>query len=761
MKEKLRMRIDKKIIISGIAILSLLSLLSLQLQPDEEVDFVDYIDPTIGNVAPFLVPTYPTTHLPNQMLRTFPVRKDYLSDEIKAFPLHVYMHRNTGLFHLKVAANNKASLRNQSMIIDHDLEKYQPWHFTTFLIEDNIRVSFTPSDKSGIYKIEFPKGEKELMVKGKGKMDVEVMNANTFVLTETIYNEERGVGADTLSMEVYAYMELVDEDAQPVKLKQSSNNTSMLSLTSTTDAPETVYVKYAVSYVSKEQARDNFKRELKGKTFDIVRSQAKKAWQKAINQVKVEGGTTAQKRTFYTSLYRTYERMVDINEYGKYYNIYDGKVYSSNRPYYVDDWVWDTYRATHPLRTILNPEQQGDMVQSYVQMYQHSGWMPTFPQVFGNHMCMNSYHTSSIILDALNKGITNFDHQLAYEGIQKNLTEGTFLPWRQGHKKGYIDDFFLKEGYYPALKLGEKDTIKNVDNFEKRQPVAVTLGISFDFWALGGIAEYLGDVKNSKEYYAYSKNYKNLWNDKLQLFMPKDSEGNWINIDPKNGGGLGYRNYFDENNAWTYAWDVQQDISGLIQLLGGKEKAEQRLDQLFREPLGMRKAAFYVNGANSTGMVGQFSMGNEPSFHIPYLYNHFGVPWKTQKRTRFLLDTWFKDNIFGIPGDEDGGGMTAFVVMTSLGIYPVTPGLPYYDITSPIFEKSSIELKNGRIFEIHAKGSSKEKKYIQQAFLNGEEINEPFIKHDDIMKGGKLELIMGELPNKEWGTDGSRTLTLH
>ena len=196
---------------------------------------------------------------------------------------------------------------------------------------------------------------------------------------------------------------------------------------------------------------------------------------------------------------------------------------------------------------------------------------------------------------------------------------------------------------------------------------------------------------------------------------------------------------------------MQHDIVGLTELLGGKKGAEMRLDQLFRESLDMGKSDFYINGSNSTGLVGQFSMGNEPSFHIPYLYNYFGAPWKTQKRTRFLLDTWFKDNVFGIPGDEDGGGMTAFVVFTAMGLYPVTPGEPYYNITSPLFERTSINLKNGKTFTILAKGSSKTKKYIQKAFLNNTEIDAPFITHAQIMAGGELKLELSELPNKEWG----------
>jgi predicted alpha-1,2-mannosidase len=198
---------------------------------------------------------------------------------------------------------------------------------------------------------------------------------------------------------------------------------------------------------------------------------------------------------------------------------------------------------------------------------------------------------------------------------------------------------------------------------------------------------------------------------------------------------------------------VQHDIKGLTDLLGGKEAAEQRLDQLFREPLDTRKHLYYVSGRNATGLVGQFAMGNEPAFHIPYLYNYFGAPWKTQKITRFLLDVWFKDNIFGLPGDEDGGAMTAFVVFSYLGIYPVTPGLPYYTITSPVFEKTTIHLENGNDFTVTAKGASRQNKYIQKAFINGKEINSPFITHEQIMSGCTLELILDEMPNKEWGKD--------
>jgi predicted alpha-1,2-mannosidase len=234
--------------------------------------------------------------------------------------------------------------------------------------------------------------------------------------------------------------------------------------------------------------------------------------------------------------------------------------------------------------------------------------------------------------------------------------------------------------------------------------------------------------------------------------MPKDEKGEWIMINPKLDGGKGFRDYYDENNGWTYAWWLQHDIPGLIDLLGGKQKAEERLDQLFREPLDMSKQEYLFNAPDATGQVGQFVMGNEPSMHIPYLYNYMGAPWKTQKRIRFLLDVWFKDNIFGIPGDEDGGGMSSFVVFSSLGFYPVIPGSPIYTIGSPLFEKSSIKLQNNRVFTVIAKGASTVNKYIQKAYFNGKEIETPFFTHKELINGGTLELIMASKPNKKWGT---------
>ena len=254
-------------------------------------------------------------------------------------------------------------------------------------------------------------------------------------------------------------------------------------------------------------------------------------------------------------------------------------------------------------------------------------------------------------------------------------------------------------------------------------------------------------------YLRCSYNYRNVYNAETAFFHPKDKNGKWIEpFDYRYSGGQGAREYYGENNGWVYRWDVPHNVADLIDLMGGNEQFIANLDQTFREPLGRGKYSFYAQLPDHTGNVGQFSMANEPSLHIPYLYNYAGQPWKAQKRIRQMLKTWFRNDLMGVPGDEDGGGMSAFVVFSSLGFYPVTPGFPAYNIGSPLFTEAKVTMNKGKVFEIEAQNASDENKYIQSATLNGKEWNKPWFSHDDIKDGGKLILIMGNRPNKSWGS---------
>jgi predicted alpha-1,2-mannosidase len=711
-----------------------------------------YVDPLIGNVGALLQPTRPTVQLPNQMIRMYPEREDYIDDQISSFPLTIVSHRLGEVFSIKPSVK-KLSIGawQQKLAYDHELEVTRPWYYSTYLIEDEVTVEYTAGKKTGIYRFEFPNNSPDKNVLfslfNTGVGSWKFTGGNEITATETYHDNIKVYMYGVFSAEGKTGTVKDDHlsDATAIEGKQVKSYISFPK-----NASNKIEFKYAISYISPEQARKNFNREIKNKQFEEVKAEGERAWSNVINKIKVEGGTEGQKRSFYTAYYRCNERMVDITEDNQYYSGYDNKIHTSNRPFYVDDWVWDTYLALHPLRNILNPKMEEDMLDSYVNQYKQSGWMPTFPVLFGDNPCMNGFHSSIMILDDYRKGRRNFDVQKAYEGMVRNATEATMLPWRNGPKTT-LDDFYYKNGYFPALKPGEKETVSAVHPFEKRQAVAVTLGASYDDWAVGQLAKDLGKTADYQKFNALSANYKNLWNNNIKMFMPKDADGKWINIDPKFDGGVGGRDYYDENNGWTYLWQVQHNITGLISLMGGKNAFQAKLDQLFREPLGRSKHEFWNKFPDATGLVGEFSMGNEPSFHIPYLYNYAGAPWKTQAHIRLLLDLWYKDNVFGIPGDEDGGGMSAFVVFSSMGFYPITPGLPVYTIGSPVFSKVTISLPDSKEFTMIANNCSVINKYIQSAKFNGKVLNTPSFTHDELMNGGKLELEMGPKPNKSWG----------
>lgn len=698
---------------------------------------LSFVDPTIGGVGLILEPTRPTVQLPNQLIRSYPGRKDYLDDQITTFPLTLISHRQGQLFGIMPFAGTINSSKEAISAWDRENEISTPYYYSEWLEDYNTTIEFTPGAKAGYFRITFPTNISKnilLRIAQNGQWKSES--------AKTVTGEENFNG-----MKAWVYGEF----NQPGDFKSfNSRKDEGEGTLSFSDANPVLEFKYAISFISADQARKNLDQEIPAWGFDAVKAKAKQAWDKILNQIEVSGGTAARKRTFYTALYRSFERMVDVTEGDSYFSNYDKQIHKADRPFYVDDWIWDTYLALHPLRFILKPELEADMIASYVRMYEQSGWLPTFPILWGDTPCMNGFHSTTMILDAYRKGITNFDVKKAYEAMKKNALQATMLPWRNGPACS-LDTFYCQKGFYPALRPGETETVALVHPFEKRQSVAITLGHSFDDWSLAQMAKELGNTKDYEFFMTRSNNYKNLYNKEKGFFLPRDKNGKWIDIDPKFDGGMGGRDYYDENNGWTYLWQVQQDIPGLIDLMGGKKAFENRLDQLFREGLGRSKYENWAKFPDFTGIVGQFSMGNEPSFHIPYLYNFTDAPWKTQKKVRMLLDTWFTDTTFGIPGDEDGGGMSAFVVFSCLGFYPVVPGMPVYTIGSPVFEKITIHLPNGKDFVVNAPGCSEKNKYIQEAYLNGEVLKGPWFKHSDLVKGGELKLIMGPLPNKNWG----------
>lgn len=711
---------------------------------------VDYVNPYIGNISHLLVPTFPTIQLPNSLMRVYPERADFTGDRLNGLPIIVTNHRERSAFNFTPFQGDAKALRPVAPL-SYDLEKITPYRYQVYLDEAQIHVDFAPSHQSAVYRLQFEQNEPTHLVfnSRKGALKVE---GNTVQGFQYIDNKTK----------IYLYVEL---DKAPEKAgvlassavdyaKQSAEGENAAVVLSYASGVGEIGVRYGISLIDEAQAKKNLAREIKDYSVATIAEAGRAIWNETLGKIAIEGGTEDERTVFYTSLYRTYERPVCLSEDGRYYSAFDGKVHEDGgRPFYTDDWLWDTYRATHPLRVLIEKEKEGDILNSFVLMAEQmgTGWMPTFPEITGDTRRMNSNHGVATIIDAYRKGLRTFDLSKAYDVCKAGIEEKTLIPW-SAKPAGWLDDFYKEHGYIPALRPGEKETVPNVSIWEKRQPIAVTLGTSYDQWCLSQIAEELGKDDEAKHYLKCSYNYRNVFNPDTRFFHPKDKKGKFITpVDYRYDGGLGARDYYDENNGYIYRWDVQHNIGDLVQLIGGNEIFCAALDSMFNTPLGKSKWEFYSTLPDHTGNVGMFSMANEPCLHIPYLYNYAGAPWRTQKRIRSLLDMWFRNDLMGVPGDEDGGGMTAFVVFSQMGFYPVTPGMPSYNIGSPVFRYVKVELGDGKYFEIKAHNASPENKYIQSARLNGKEWNQPWFSHEDIANGGILELEMGPKANKQWG----------
>lgn len=709
---------------------------------------IDYVDPTIGNISHLLVPTFPTVQLPNSMLRVYPERADYTSEYVDGLPIIVTNHRERSAFRLMPQLTDDPQT---TVNYTYDNEHLTPYSFTVDFDDHRISATYALSHQSAVYEITFNDDSSTRYIV-LSSQDGEMHNDGKIMSGwQTVSGATR----------VYVFME---SETAPVSMKAISASASAMIFAKNT---KTVRLRYGVSFISEQQARKNLYREQTGYDVKTLADKGRSIWNDALSRITVEGGTDAEKTEFYTSYYRTFERPVCISEDGHYWSGDDNQVHDDGgTPFYTDDWIWDTYRACHPLRAITDAKTEEDILSSFLRMAEHNGygWIPTFPEVNGDSRRMNSNHTVATFADALALGL-NVDAQTAYEACRRAIEEKSLAPWSGNARKAYLNQFWQEFGYIPALRDGEAELDSTVHPFEKRQPIAVTLGTSYDEWCLSRIAEYLSanatDTlmaarwhEEALRYLQMGYNYRKVFNPETGFFHPKDREGNFIQpFDYAFAGGMGAREYYGENNGWVYRWDVQHNVADLIRLMGGKEQFVQNLDQTFAQPLGRAKYEFYAKLPDHTGNVGQFSMANEPSLHIPYLYNYAGQPWKTQKRIRQMLRTWFRPDLMGVPGDEDGGGLTSFVVFSMLGFYPVTPGLGIYNIGSPVFEQASLRLSDGSVFEVVAHGASADNKYIQSARLNGREWNKAWFTYDDIHHGGRLELQMGSTPNRQWGAD--------
>ncbi len=391
---------------------------------------VQYVDPTIGNVGILLVPTRPTVFLPNSVIRFYPIRADALDDQIESFPLTINSHRMQELFSIMPGEGGPAA---------YDQETTTPYYYSTRFDDSLIQTEFSASERSGYFRFAFPNGQARVSLSNRLAGDLHVEGGTA------VSGEERFDG-----MKAYVYGEF----STPVGFNIEDSGSGKRVIATARDGKNLDF-RYGISFISVEQARRNLQHEIPQWGLERVKEAGKTRWNATLGQVAVEGGTEAQRRIFYTALYRCLERMVNITEDGRYYSGFDHQVHQDPRPFYVDNWLWDTYRALEPLQTLLNPEMEADKIQSYVRMYQQSGIMPTFAVLTGPYACMNGNHSAPWFADAWFKGVRNFDLPIAYEGVRKRSLEVTMLPWSLA-PRGPLDDFYSEHGYMPALRPGER-----------------------------------------------------------------------------------------------------------------------------------------------------------------------------------------------------------------------------------------------------------------------------------------------------------------
>lgn len=720
---------------------------------------VDLADPNIGGIGHLLTSLDPEVQLPHGMCLVTPVIAPGETDSFLASRVFGF---SIGSTILMVSDRPAADGVNPSSEWDHDLDSVRPSDANYFLEDSEIRVRYSVTEHSACFRFETP-AEKELFLflRPVDEAEYELADPSTVIGTET----KEGV-------ESYFHLQL----SQPVLLHDpfipasSHLNSDLVNGFAARETPTSkgsgmqlklpgglacIEARIGISYIDANQANRNVTAENPDWSFEIIRGKARSAWNAALGKVTVRGGSTEQQTMFYTALYRSLQYMKNVTEQGRYFGPYDHQVHlAEGRRFYIEDNLWDTYRCKHPLQTILEPEVNQDQIQSFVRMYEESGWMPQFPFMSGDLPFMNGNHAASMVLDSYQKDQRNFDVEKAYSGLKKSSTEATMLPYRRGGLTK-LDRFYAEHGYFPALRKGEKETVAQVDPDMRRQAVAVTLDAAYDDWCISELARELGKADDAAFFAGRALNYRNVFNSATGWMTPRTADGNFIGgFNPKWAGGQAGRDYFTECNGWVFNFDVQHDVAGLIALMGGCEKFVERLDQLFSEGYdGNLKFVFLSQFPDSTALIGQYPQGNEPSFHIPYLYNYAGVPWKTQRRVRQIMQVWYAARPLGLPGDDDSGAITSWYVFSAMGFYPVCPGRPFYALGSPIFDEVRIDVGEGKEFCVIANSNSVVNKYIQSATLNGRPFNRNWFEHSTLMAGGYLELRMGARPNKDWGAN--------
>ena len=727
-------------------------------QTKKTVEFVDYVNPLMGTESTFAFShgnTYPAVAVPWGMNFWSPQTGEngsgwmytYTDSLLRGFR---QTHQPSpwindyGTFSIMpLAGELKVSHKERLVPFSHQQEKSTPYNYSV-IFDNGVQTSLSATSRGAVFEVTFPDKEDQYVVvdayNGGGSMVIEPGNK----LLKGVSRYNNGGVPDNFAN--YFMVEF----SHPVTGYGVYNGDTLLHeqthvaadyscayLKFDVPAGEKLTIRTASSFISPEQAAINFNREVADADVKLIGGKAREQWNNYLGRVEAEGGTDDQLRTFYSCLYRTLlfpREFYEFDSQGNpvYYSPYDGNVYDGYM--YTDNGFWDTFRAVHPMFTLLYPEVSERVTQSIINAYNESGFMPEWASP-GHRGCMIGNNSISLLVDTWMKGIRTVDAEKALEAMI-HQTQSRHPEIASVGRDGF--EYYNKIGYVPYPEVPEA--------------TAKTLEYAYADWCIARFAETLGKQDIAGQYYRRAQNYRNLYYPEHGFMWTKDAKGNWRDkFDATEWGGP-----FTEGSSWHWTWSVFHDPEGLSDLMGGHEPMVARLDSMFVAPNTYNYGTYGFVIHEIAEMValdmGQYAHGNQPVQHAIYLYDYVGQPWKTQYHIRNVMDKLYNPGSKGYCGDEDNGQTSAWYVFSAMGFYPVCPGMPEYAIGSPLFKKVTLHLSEGKTFTVSAANNAADRPYIQKAMLNGEELSRNYLTHDELLKGGELTLSMDSVPNTQRGT---------
>lgn len=712
--------------------------------PQEKVeeDLIGYTNPMIG--TDFTGNTYPGAQVPFGMVQLSPDNGLPGWDRISGY----YYPDSTiaGFSHTHLSGTGAGDLYDISFMpvtnpyktgaeplgiyssFSHNDESASAGYYRVLLKDYNINVELTATERCGIQRYTFPEAESSIFLNLKKAMNWDFTADSHIEVVDscTIRGYRHSWG---WSPKQYIYFQTrfsrpfdafqLDTTAITTKEKGRIGTAAVARFDFKTKQNEEILVTTALSGTSMEAAARNLEAEAPKDDFDFYMKQAQENWTKELAKIEVTSDDADKKTIFYTAMYHAMLAPTIYSDVDGSYFGPDGQVHQAEGwTNYSTFSLWDTYRASHPLFTYLQPERVSDMIQCFLHFYEQNGALPLWNLYGWETDMMIGYHAVPVIVDAYLKGIGDFDPVKALEACVTTA-----------NRDDYRSIGFYKEKGYVACD-------------QENWSMSKTMEYAYDDYCIARMAEAMGEKEIADEFYRRSQNYRNVFNPETSFMQPRDSKGNFIpNYDPE-----AYIEDICESNGWQYYWSVAHDIDGLIELTGGEARFAERLDSMFTyETTDKSKLPIF-----STGMIGQYAHGNEPGHHVIYLYNWVKQPWKTQQYAAQVMHTLYKNTPDGICGNEDCGQMSSWYVFSAMGFYPVDPISGQYEIGSPIFPEVKMYLANGKTFVVRAENVSDENIYIQSVTVNGQPYNKSYITHEMIMQGDTIHFVMGNKPGPVW-----------